>query len=102
MNIKPGLKTATPIAVIGMGLYYPGANNLRQLWENILTRRQQFRQMPDKRLPLSQYYDPDPKTPDKTYLNKAAVIDGFEFDWASLRIPKAAFESTDIVHWLAL
>ncbi|NEO45906.1 MAG: hypothetical protein F6K55_17960, partial [Moorea sp. SIO4A3] len=34
------------IAVIGMGCYYPGANNLRQLWENILTRRRQFRRTP--------------------------------------------------------
>ncbi|NEO45905.1 MAG: type I polyketide synthase, partial [Moorea sp. SIO4A3] len=90
------------IAVIGMGCYYPGANNLRQLWENILTRRRQFRRTPDVRLPLSEYYDPDPKTPDKTYGSRMAVIDGFEFDWANRRIPKTAVESTDIVHWLAL
>lgn len=90
------------IAVIGMGCQYPGANNLKQLWENILARRRQFRQMPDVRLPVSEYYDRDPKTPDKTYGDRAAVIDGFQFDWASKRIPKTAFDSTDIVHWLAL
>ncbi|MGB3402684.1 MAG: type I polyketide synthase [Microcoleaceae cyanobacterium] len=90
------------IAVIGMGCYYPGANNLQQLWENILTRRRQFRRTPDVRLPLSEYYDPDPTVPDKTYGSRMAVIDGFEFDWANRRIPKTAVESTDIVHWLAL
>lgn len=31
------------IAVVGMGCWYPGANNLQQLWENIVARRQQFR-----------------------------------------------------------
>ncbi len=90
------------IAVVGMGCYYPGANNLKQLWENILARRREFRQFPDIRLPVSEYYDPERKTPDKTYGSLAAVIDGFKFDWANQRVPKRAFESSDIVHWLAL
>jgi enediyne polyketide synthase len=90
------------IAVVGMGCYYPGASDLRSLWENILSRRRQFRRSPDIRLPNSEYYDPDPQAPDKTYGDRAAVIDGFEFDWVKRRIPKTAYESTDIVHWLAL
>lgn len=90
------------IAVIGIGCYYPGAKSPLQLWENILGRRQQFRSMPDSRLPNHEYYDPDPAVIDKTYLNKAAVLDGYSFDWLGKRIPKNTFESTDIVHWLAL
>ncbi len=90
------------VAIIGMGCYYPGASNTQQLWENILARRRQFRQIPKQRLPLSEYYDPDPTVPDKTYGSRAAVIDNFEFDWANRRIPKTTVESTDIVHWLAL
>jgi acyl transferase domain-containing protein len=90
------------IAVIGMGCHYPGASNLPQLWENILARRRQFRQMPDQRLPISEYYNPDPTVPDQTYGDRAGVIDGFEFDWPGKRIPKSTVESTDIVHWLTL
>jgi acyl transferase domain-containing protein/NAD(P)-dependent dehydrogenase (short-subunit alcohol dehydrogenase family)/acyl carrier protein/3-hydroxymyristoyl/3-hydroxydecanoyl-(acyl carrier protein) dehydratase/acyl-CoA thioesterase FadM len=90
------------IAVIGIGNYYPGAKNPKDLWRNILARRRQFRKMPDQRLPLSEYFDADPTTPDKTYGEYAAVIDDFQFDWASKRIPKITYESTDIVHWLAL
>ncbi len=90
------------IAVVGLGCYYPGANSPLQLWENILARRQQFREMPDVRLPNSEYFDPDPLVPNKTYQNKAAVLDGFRFDWLEKRIPKQTYESTDIVHWLAL
>ena len=100
---QTGTRASTsPIAVIGMGCYYPGASDLPQLWENILARRRQFRQLPDERLPPSEYYDPDPKAPDKTHGTRAAVIDGFEFDWAKRRIPKKAFDTTDIAHWLAL
>ncbi|WP_083964053.1 type I polyketide synthase [Shimazuella kribbensis] len=90
------------IAVIGIGNYYPGAKNPKELWRNILARRRQFRRMPDQRLPLSEYYDENPTAPDKTYLDYAAVIDDFQFDWSSKRIPKSTYESTDIVHWLAL
>lgn len=94
--------STSAIAVIGISCHYPGASEIRQLWENILAKRRQFRQIPDKRLPLSEYYDPDLQAPDKTYGTRAAVIDGFEFDWVSKRIPKTTVESTDIVHWLAL
>lgn len=58
--------------------------------------------MPDIRLPLAGYYDPDPSTPDKTYGRRAAVIDGFDFDWAGFRIPRATVDATDIAQWLAL
>ncbi|MGB5265311.1 MAG: polyketide synthase, partial [Polyangiales bacterium] len=90
------------VAIIGLGCRYPDARNPRELWENVLTQRQSFRRMPDERLPLSEYGDADKNAPDKTYLERAAVIDGFEFDWASRRIPKQVYEQTDITHWLAL
>lgn len=95
-------ESPSSIAVIGIGCHYPDSDSLIKLWENILARRCQFRQLPDVRLPLSEYYDPDKKVPDKTYGSKAAVVDGFEFDWASRRIPKKTVTATDIVHWLTL
>ena len=50
----------SPIAVIGMAGYYPGAPDLKSFWENILARRREFRQIPEQRLPLSESSDPDP------------------------------------------
>jgi acyl transferase domain-containing protein len=98
--LGPELDTA--VAVIGLGCRFPGSDNPSELWQNILARRQAFRRMPDCRLPLDQYYDADPKTPDKTYLTRAAVLDNFQFDWRAKRIPKSTFDTTDIAHWLAL
>ncbi|RJX28815.1 MAG: SDR family NAD(P)-dependent oxidoreductase [Desulfurivibrio sp.] len=94
--------TRGPVAVVGLACYYPGAPNIQLLWENIVSRRRQFRRMPDVRLPLKDYYDPDPAAEDKTYGTKAAVIDGFSFDWIKRGIPKSVVDSTDISHWLAL
>ncbi|MBP9854375.1 MAG: SDR family NAD(P)-dependent oxidoreductase [Candidatus Omnitrophica bacterium] len=101
-NSKKLNQISSDIAVIGVACHYPGAKNINELWENILSRRVEFRRMLDQRLPLNEYYDEKKGFPDKTYLTKAAFIDGFDFNWSQLRIPKQTFESTDIVHWLAL
>ena len=102
-SIKKDLvaQSASDIAVVGTACFYPGAHNPKELWENILARRVQFRRMLDQRLPLADYYDENAKG-EKSYLTKAAFIDGFNFDWSKWRIPKRVFESTDIAHWLAL
>ncbi len=99
MTVQPD---SSPIAVIGMACWYPGARSPRELWENILARRRQFRRFPDERLPIADYYHPDRGEPDKTYGRRAAVISGFSFDWAARKIPLSTVKSTDIVHWLAL
>lgn len=90
------------VAVIGVGCWYPGAHDAKTLWQNILARRQQFREFPHVRLPLADYHSPDRSAPEKTYGRRGAFIDGFEFDWARRRIPKTVVDSTDIAHWLAL
>jgi enediyne polyketide synthase len=92
----------TSIAVIGMGCLYADAKKPLDLWENVLARRQQFRQIPDCRLPLKEYYSANKQEQDKTYGRYAALIDGYSFDWMTRRVPKPAYESTDIVHWMAL
>lgn len=100
MTAEPA--SGVPIAIVGMACRYPGAANPRELWENVLAKREQFRSIPDGRLPVSAYGDPDPAAEDKSYALKAAVLDGYAFDWAARRIPKSAFEATDTAHWLAL
>lgn len=93
---------AKKIAVIGLGCLYAGSKNPLELWENVLTRRQQFRDFPECRLSLDDYYDRSKKAVDKTYSRLGAFIDGFVFDWKQKRIPKVIFDSADLVHWLAL
>lgn len=90
------------IAVIGINCYYPGAADSRLFWHNILAKRQQFRNLPDCRLPLAEYWNKDRTNPDTTYGTKAALIDNFIFDWQKRKIPKTSYESSDIVHWLSL
>ncbi|MBF0443145.1 MAG: hypothetical protein HQK54_14650, partial [Oligoflexales bacterium] len=90
-----------PIAVIGMACRIPGAKSVTELWENVLSKRQAFRRIPDAKMPLSEYLDPKGMHPDKTYAVKAACITDFQFDWQKYRIPHKTVITTDIVHWLA-
>ncbi|WP_412543685.1 type I polyketide synthase [Longispora sp. K20-0274] len=92
----------TRIAVVGMACRYPDATSPRELWENALAGRRAFRRLPDVRMNLDDYYDPDPKTPDRFYARNAAVIEGYEFDRIAYKVAGSTYRSTDLTHWLAL
>jgi enediyne polyketide synthase len=93
---------STPIAIVGIACRYPDASSPAELWENVLAGRRAFRQIPDERLRLEDYWSPDPAAPDKFYSRKAAVIEGFEFDRVKYKIAGSTFRTTDMTHWLAL
>jgi enediyne polyketide synthase len=62
MDVK---QTSIPIAVIGMGCRYPGADSPLQLWTNVLSRRRQFRRIPKCRFSLEDYHNDDRKVAEK-------------------------------------
>jgi enediyne polyketide synthase len=90
------------IAIVGAACRYPDAASPRELWENVLAKRQAFRRMPRERLPLEDYYSSDPDMPDRTYSQQAAVITNWAFDRSRYRVSRSTFESADLAHWLAL
>ncbi|GAA4197026.1 type I polyketide synthase [Streptosporangium oxazolinicum] len=85
-----------------MACRYPEATSPRELWENAVAGRRAFRRLPDERMRLEDYWDPDPATPDRFYTRTAAVIEGYAFDRLAHRIPGSTYRSTDLTHWLAL
>jgi len=90
------------IAIVGAACRYPDATSPEELWQNVLAQRQAFRRIPSERLPLEDYWSPDPSTPDRTYSQNAAVITNWTFDRAKYRVSRSTFESADLAHWLAL
>jgi enediyne polyketide synthase len=89
-------------AVVGVGCELPGARSADELWENVLAVRRAFRRLPDVRLNAKDYYSDDHGDADRTYLTRAAVIEGYAFDRVKYRISKSTYEQTDLAHWLAL
>ncbi|HEV2255936.1 MAG TPA: SDR family NAD(P)-dependent oxidoreductase [Streptosporangiaceae bacterium] len=91
-----------PIAVVGIACRYPDASSPAELWENVLAGRRAFRRIPDERLRLEDYWSADRTAPDRIYSDKAAVIEGFEFDRVKYKIAGSTYRTTDLTHWLAL
>ncbi|MGK7945173.1 MAG: type I polyketide synthase, partial [Microcystaceae cyanobacterium] len=90
------------IAIVGMACLYPDAHSPQELWENVLSQRRAFRKLPSERLSLNDYYSPDKTIPDAIYSQKAAVIEGYEFDRIAYKVVGSTFRSADLAHWLAL
>ncbi|MGJ5894225.1 KR domain-containing protein [Streptomyces sp. V2] len=92
----------TRVAIVGMACRFPDAASPRELWENALAGRRAFRRIPDVRMRLDDYWDPDPAAPDRFYARTAAVLEGYAFDRVAHRVTGSTYRSTDLTHWLAL
>jgi enediyne polyketide synthase len=90
------------IAMVGMACRYPDAASPHELWQNVLAKRQAFRQLPAERLRAADYVASSRTAPDRTYSSQAAVISGYEFDRVGFRVAGSTFRSADMAHWLAL
>ncbi|MCL4868970.1 MAG: SDR family NAD(P)-dependent oxidoreductase [Anaerolineae bacterium] len=79
--------TNKAVAIVGVGAILPDAPNAAAFWQNILGKRYSISDTPPERWSVADYYDPDPKVPDKTYSKIGGWVRGFEFDWKRFRMP---------------
>ncbi len=87
-----------PIAIVGMACCYPGARSPHELWENALAQRRAFRAIPEERLRVADYDDPE----DRIATGTAAVIADYHFDRERFRVSAQTYRTADLSHWLAL
>lgn len=93
---------STKIAIVGMACRYGDAKSPIELWENVLTQRRAFRDIPTNRLNHQDYISADPHEIDKTYVTKASVLKDYEFDRLRYRVSGNTYRAADLTHWLAL
>ncbi len=92
----------TPIAVIGMACLFPQARNAREFWDNIVNKRDSITDVPSNRWDVNDYYDPDPKVPDKTYCKRGGFLPEIDFDPMEFGMPPNILEVTDVSQMLSL
>ncbi|GER91654.1 hypothetical protein KDW_58160 [Dictyobacter vulcani] len=86
MSTKPG-PNKEPIAVIGMGLRFPGANNPQEFWHLLRQGRDMVREVPADRWDLDRLYDADVNKPGKISTRWGSFLDQIDqFDWKAFRI----------------
>lgn len=75
LEAKLGIMAAEPLAIVGIGCRFPGANNPQEFWHLLAEGREVNREVPVDRWDLEAFYDPDPKAPGKMYNRRAAFLD---------------------------
>lgn len=90
-----------PIAVVGIGALFPGAQNLQQYWQNIFDAKDLMRQVPSDYWRSKDFYSSEPG-PDRVYTDRGAFIDNIDFDVLASGIPPSNLRSTDASQLLAL
>lgn len=65
--VQPGLPAKSKdIAIIGMSVRFPGADNISQYWQNLKNGVDSVTEVPPDRWDVDKYYDPEGNTPGKT------------------------------------
>src|SRR5512135_2128976 len=83
------------VAIVGLSAILPDAPDAAAFWHNICSLRYSISEVPPERWSLVDYYDPDPRAPDKTYSKIGGWVRGFEFDWKRFRIPPRVAAAMD-------
>ena len=83
------------IAIVGLGCILPDAPDVDTFWQNIINKRYSISDVPPGRWGTGDYFDPDPRAPDKTYTTIGGWVNGFEFDWRRFRIPPKVAAAID-------
>ena len=83
------------IAIVGVGAILPEAFGAEVYWKNILAKRYSITETPPERWRIEDYFDPDPKVPDKTYSKIGGWVRGFAFDWKRFRMPPKVAAAMD-------
>src|ERR1700728_2220960 len=67
-----------PIAIIGMGCRFPGADNLASFWKLLETGSDAVREVPESRWKIDDYYDPNPDAPGKMSSRWGGFLDAID------------------------
>jgi acyl transferase domain-containing protein len=91
-----------PIAIVGLSALYPKARNLHEFWANVVSAADCIEHVPADHWDVSEFYDPDPSVPDKTYCRRGGFIPDTPFNPLEFGFPPKTLEVTDVLQLLGL
>ena len=91
-----------PLAIVGIGAIFPGSTEAGGFWRDVVTGRDLITEVPPHYWLVDDFYDPNPRAPDKTYCKRGAFLSKVSFDPIAFGIPPANLPSTDTCQLLAL
>ena len=91
-----------PIAIVGMAAMFPKSPDLKGFWHLIRAGISGISEIPESHWRPEDYFDGDPKAPDKTYCKTGGFIPNYKFDPTEFSLPPTALEATDTTQLLGL
>ncbi|MDO8806621.1 MAG: SDR family NAD(P)-dependent oxidoreductase [Elusimicrobiota bacterium] len=101
MSVKDN-SVQSPIAIVGIGCLFPKAENARRFWANIKTGVDAITDVPASHWLPEDYFDKNPKSPDRTYARRGGFILPVDFDPSEFGLAPNALEATDSAQLLGL
>ncbi|MEZ4867750.1 MAG: SDR family NAD(P)-dependent oxidoreductase [Caldilineaceae bacterium] len=83
MRQKARLIDAEPIAIIGLGCRFPGADSPAAFWSRLHNGDDMITEVPPDRWPIDAYYDADPNAPGKMYTRQGGFVAQSPYDFDS-------------------
>ena len=101
---EPKATNASPsdIAVVGMSVLLPGAQDLDHYWSNLLQKVNTLREIPAQRWDWRLYFDEEKTSADKIYSKWGGFLDELPFDPTEFGIPPSAVKFIEPMQLLAL
>jgi len=91
-----------PIAIVGIGCLFPKAENAGRFWANIKNGVDAITEVPASHWLSEDYFDKNPKSPDRTYARRGGFILPVDFDPSEFGLAPNALEATDSAQLLGL
>ncbi len=93
---------ASSLAIVGLGCLFPKADNVGAYWANIRQGVDAITEVPPSHWRTEDYFDNDPKAPDKVYARHGGFLSPIAFNPLEYGILPNALEATDTSQLLGL
>ncbi len=102
MKTRKDNAPALPVAIVGMGCFFPKAPGLKAFWRLLFQGEDAITEVPETHWRPEDYFDEDPKAPDRVYCKRGGFLPRIPFDPAEFGIPPTTLEATDTSQLLGL
>jgi acyl transferase domain-containing protein/NAD(P)-dependent dehydrogenase (short-subunit alcohol dehydrogenase family)/acyl carrier protein len=99
IDAMPGCE---PIAIIGIGCIFPGADNHGAYWANLKNGVDGIREIPEDYWRIDDYYSADPTSQDHTHAKRGGFLSPIDFAPLEFGVPPNAIEATDTSQLLGM
>jgi len=83
------------IAIVGISALFAGSVTSEDFWRHIVHGDDLITDVPSTHWSTRDYYDANPKTPDKTYARRGSFLPNVAFNPVEYGIPPSNLPSTD-------